>query len=179
MGAAAAWPVEIDLAEHCGTSIASHYLNTLTVTDIASGWTECAAVWSKGQAGVVAALEEVRGRLPFRLLGIDSDNGSEFLNAHLVRYCQAQLTFRRSRPYWKNDQAHVEQKNWSVVRNPSATSAMRVLAAGALYQMASQRLEHENTAHAPLALRRKLDSAVDHFWRLRARTALQAEAAYA
>lgn len=109
--------VEIDLVAHCGTSTAGHYLNTLTVTDVATGWTECAGVWGKGQAAVFAALELVRQRLPFPLLGIDSDNGSEFLNAHLVRYCERErITFTRSRPYWKNDQAHVEQKNWSVVR---------------------------------------------------------------
>jgi hypothetical protein len=77
----------------------------------------CGAVWGKSQRAVFAALETIRARLPFPLLGIDSDNGSEFLNAHLVRYCtQEQLTFTRRRPYWKNDQAHVEQKNWSVVR---------------------------------------------------------------
>jgi hypothetical protein len=109
--------VEIDLVAHCGTSTAGHYLNTLTVTDVASGWTECLGVWGKGQAAVFAALEQARERLPFPLLGIDSDNGSEFLNAHRVRWCaQEQVTFTRSRPYWKNDQAHVEQKNWSVVR---------------------------------------------------------------
>lgn len=109
--------VEIDLVAHCGTTTAGHYLNTLTLTDVATGWTECHGVWGKGQAAVCAALTAIRDRLPFPLLGIDSDNGSEFLNAHLVRYCQQeQLTFTRSRPYWKNDQAHVEQKNWSVVR---------------------------------------------------------------
>lgn len=109
--------VEIDLVAHCGTSTAGHYLNTLTVTDVATTWTECVGVWGKGQAAVFAGLERVRERLPFPLLGIDSDNGSEFLNAHLVRYCeQERITFTRSRPYWKNDQAHVEQKNWSVAR---------------------------------------------------------------
>lgn len=109
--------VEIDLVAHCGMSTAGHYLTTLTVTDVATAWTECIGVWGKGQQPVFAALEAVRRRLPFPLLGIDSDNGSEFLNAHLVRYCtQEQITFTRSRPYWKNDQAHVEQKNWSVVR---------------------------------------------------------------
>jgi hypothetical protein len=109
--------VEIDLVAHCGTSTAGHYLNTLTVTDVATGWTECAAVWGKGQAAVFGALEHVRDCLPMPLLGIASDNGSEFLNAHLVRWCKdEQLTFTRSRPYWKNAQAHVEQKNWSVVR---------------------------------------------------------------
>lgn len=109
--------LEIDLVAHCGTTTAGHYLNTLVATDVATGWTECQAVWGKGQAAVVAALEQIRDRLPFPLLGLDSDNGSEFLNAHLLRWCtDRQLTFTRSRPYWKNDQAHVEQKNWSVVR---------------------------------------------------------------
>jgi hypothetical protein len=109
--------VEIDLVAHCGTTTAGHYLNTLTVTDVATAWTECVGVWGKGQAAVFGALEQARERLPFPLLGIDSDNGSEFLNAHLVRWCaREQLAFTRSRPYWKNDQAHVEQKNWSVVR---------------------------------------------------------------
>lgn len=109
--------VEIDLVAHCGSSAAGHYLNTLNVVDVATGWSECLGVWGKGQAGVFAALQRIRGRLPFPLLGIDSDNGSEFLNDQLLRYCQAEeVTFTRSRPYWKNDQAHVEQKGWSVVR---------------------------------------------------------------
>jgi hypothetical protein len=74
-------------------------------------------VSSKRQDDVFTALEAIRSRLPFVLLGLDSDNGGEFLNGHLVRYCQDhRLTFTRSRPYWKNDQAHVEQKNWSIVR---------------------------------------------------------------
>jgi hypothetical protein len=108
---------EIDLVAHCGPTTEGFYLNTLDVTDVASGWTECVGVWGKSQRSVFTALETVRQRLPMRLLGLDSDNGSEFLNAHLVRYCaQEELTFTRSRPYWKNDQAHVEQKNWSVVR---------------------------------------------------------------
>ena len=109
--------VEIDLVAHCATSTAGHYLNTLNVVDVATGWVELIGVWGKGQAGVFAALEQVRERLPFPLLGIDSDNGSESLNDHLLRYCRAeQISFTRSRPYWKNDQAHVEQKHWSVVR---------------------------------------------------------------
>jgi len=109
--------LEIDLVAHCGTTTAGHYLNTLVATDVATGWTECEAIWGKGQVAGVEALEQIRDRLPFPLLGLDSDNGSEFLNALLLRWCTAQrLTFTRSRPYWKNDQAHVEQKNWSVVR---------------------------------------------------------------
>ncbi|MDP2728111.1 MAG: transposase family protein [Dehalococcoidia bacterium] len=109
--------VEIDLVAHCGISTAGHYLNSLVVTDIATGWTECIGVWGKGQMAVYEALKNVRERLPFPLLGIDSDNGSEFLNDHLVRWCKLEkITFTRSRPYEKNDQAHVEQKNWSIVR---------------------------------------------------------------
>ena len=109
--------LEVDLVAHCGTTTAGHYLNTLVATDVATGWTECAAIWGKGQAAVVEALVALRARLPFPLLGLDSDNGSEFPNAHLLRWCMDErVTFTRSRPYWKNDQAHVEQKNWSVVR---------------------------------------------------------------
>lgn len=109
--------LEIDLVAHCGTTTEGFSLNTLVGTDVATGWTECVGVWGKGQRAVFAGVQTSRQRLPMRLLGLDSDNGSEFLNAHLVQFCtQEQITFTRSRPYWKNDQAHVEQKNWSVVR---------------------------------------------------------------
>jgi len=110
--------VEIDLVAHCGETTEGVYLNTLTATDIATGWTECLALPNKTQAAVSQAIVELRQRLPFALLGLDSDNGSEFINDTLYRYCLAeQITFTRSRPYRKNDQAHVEQKNWSVVRH--------------------------------------------------------------
>jgi hypothetical protein len=109
--------VEVDLVAHCGESTQGQYLCTLTVTDIATGWTECLALAHHTQQAVSAAIVTLRRRLPFPLLGIDSDNGSEFINDSLYRYCLAeQITFTRSRPYKKNDQAHVEQKNWSVVR---------------------------------------------------------------
>jgi hypothetical protein len=109
--------LEIDLVAHCGESTAGTYLCTLNCVDVATGWTECVAVANKGQAAVFVALQLVRARLPFPLLGIDSDNGSEFINDHLIRYCQGErITFTRCRPYRKNDQAHVEQKNGSVVR---------------------------------------------------------------
>jgi hypothetical protein len=109
--------LEIDLVAHCGESTAGTYLCTLNCVDVATGWTECVAVANKGQAAVFAALQLVRARLPFPLLGIDSDNGSEFINDHLIRYCgRERITFTRCRPYRKNDQAHVEQKNGSVVR---------------------------------------------------------------
>lgn len=108
---------EIDLVAHCGTSAAGSYVHTLDVTDIATGWTECIAVSTRDQECVRAALEEAWERLLFPLKGIDSDNGAEFINGHLLRYCtQERLTFTHCRPYHKDDQAHVEQKNWSVVR---------------------------------------------------------------
>lgn len=110
--------VEIDLVAHCGSSVEGIYLNTLTATDLATGWTECLALPNKTQAAVSAAIERLRRDLPFPLLGLDSDNGSEFINETLYRYCLSEkITFTRSRPYQKNDQAHVEQKNWSVVRH--------------------------------------------------------------
>ena len=108
---------EVDLVAHCGESTHGEYLHSLTLTDVMTGWTECAALHNRGQRVVQAAIVRVRARLPFPLLGIDSDNGTEFINAHLLRYCQEEhLTFTRSRPYKKNDQAYVEQKNWSIVR---------------------------------------------------------------
>lgn len=110
--------MEVDLVAHCGLTTEGTYLNTLTATDIATGWTEILAVANKTQAAVSAAIEQLRCQMPFPLLGIDSDNGGEFINGTLLRYCQEhRITFTRSRPYKKNDQAHVEQKNWSVVRN--------------------------------------------------------------
>ena len=109
--------VEIDLVAHCGATAAGEYINTLDVTDIYSGWTETAAVLNKARKHVFEALMAVKRRLPFPLLGIDSDNGSEFINGHLFRYCkQENICFTRSRPDKKNDGCHVEQKNWSVVR---------------------------------------------------------------
>lgn len=109
--------VEMDLVAHCGETTAGQYLNTLSVVDISTGWTECLAVYQKSQQAVFEAILQLRQRLPFPLLGVDSDNGGEFINDMLYRYCLTeQITFTRSRPYRKNDQAHVEQKNWSVVR---------------------------------------------------------------
>ena len=110
--------LEIDLVAHCGQTTEGPYLNTLTATDLATGWTECLALPNKTQLAVSQAICDLRKSLPFPLLGLDSDNGSEFINDTLYRYCLSeQITFTRSRPYQKNDQAHVEQKNWSVVRH--------------------------------------------------------------
>ncbi len=109
--------VEVDLVAHCGQSTQGEYLHSLTLTDIATTWTECLALRNRSQQTVKAAIVQARCRLPFALLGLDSDNGSEFINAHLLTYCQQEhITLTRCRPYKKNDQAHVEQKNWSIVR---------------------------------------------------------------
>ncbi len=110
--------MEIDLVAHCGNTTQGQYLNTLTCTDISTGWTDVTALPRRSQEAVSRAIHLMRQRLPFPLLGIDSDNGSEFINDLLYRYClDEKITFTRSRPYKKNDQAHVEQKNWSVVRH--------------------------------------------------------------
>jgi len=109
--------LEIDLVAHCGDNTHGDYVSTLDATDIKSGWTECRAVINKAQVHTFDAMMNIRERLPFYLLGIDSDNGSEFINAHFFRYCQQEdLVFTRTRPYNSNDNCHVEQKNWSVVR---------------------------------------------------------------
>jgi len=106
------------LVAHCGETTAGNYLNTLTATDLATGWTECLALPNKTQTATFLAIKKLQERLPFPLLGLDSDNGSEFINDMLYRFClDQQITFTRCRPYRKNDQAHVEQKNWSVVRH--------------------------------------------------------------
>lgn len=109
--------LEADLVAHCGESTDGFFLNTLTSVDVATGWCECVPVWGKGQQRVRSAVHRIRQRLPFPLLGLDSDNGSEFINQHLFSYCQDEkITFTRSRPYKKNDSCHVEQKNSTVVR---------------------------------------------------------------
>lgn len=128
---------EVDLVAHGGESGEGEFLHSLNLTDIHTTWVETRAVLGRGQAGVQEALAEMRRVLPFALRGIDSDNGSEFINAHLYRYCQAeQIQFTRGRPYKKDDNAHVEQKNWTHVRklmgyvrydSPAALGAMNAL----------------------------------------------------
>lgn len=109
--------VAVDLVTHEGSIAGGEYACTLDVTDVATGWTETRAVRNKSQEQVFAALRGIRSNLPFPLLGIHSDNGSEFMNNHLIRYChQEHITLTRSRPYRKNDNCFVEQKNWSIVR---------------------------------------------------------------
>ena len=109
--------VELDLVAHCGDSTEGFFLWSLVAIDIVTGWTVCIPVWGKGQSRVGSATDRLRRQLPFPLLGIDTDNGGEFINQTLWNYCgQHSIQFTRSRPYKKNDQAHVEQRNWTAVR---------------------------------------------------------------
>ncbi len=109
--------LQMDLVSHCGESTEGFYLTTLVGVDVATGWTECQGVWGKGKQRVRAAVHGVRKRLPFPLLEAHTDNGGEFLNDLLYPYCQQEgIRFTRGRPYKKNDQAYVEQKNWTLVR---------------------------------------------------------------
>lgn len=110
--------VEIDLVGHEGGNSFGEFCFTLTVTDVATGWTVNRSVRNKAAIHVVEAIKHVTARFPFPVLGIDSDNGSEFINAHLYDYCIAEkITFTRGRPGNSNDGSHVEQKNWTHVRS--------------------------------------------------------------
>jgi hypothetical protein len=109
--------VEIDLVAHCGETVAGQYLNTLTATDIATGWTECLVLRERNQPAVKEMMRRLQQRLPFPLLGVDSDNDGVFINHILKGHLEENhITFTRSRPWKKNDQAWVEQKNGAVVR---------------------------------------------------------------
>ena len=132
--------LEIDLVSHSGASASGEFLHTLDCVDIHTAWVERQAVLGKGQHGILQALTLIEGRLPFALRGLDSDNGSEFINAHLVAFCQRPgshaIQFTRSRPYKKDDNAHIEQKNWTHVRKlvgwerydtPAARAALTLL----------------------------------------------------
>lgn len=108
---------EIDLVVHCGPCASGEFGHSLNLTDIHTGWVETRVVMGRGESGVVQALEAIRRHLPYPLRAIDSDNGTEFINGHLMRYCQQhRITFTRGRPYKKDDNAHIEQKNWTHVR---------------------------------------------------------------
>jgi len=108
---------EADTVAHCGDSVEGFFLYTLSTVDVATGWIECMGTWGKGQHRIRQGIHRIRQRLPFPMLGLDSDNGSEFINQPLLSYCQeGKITFTRSRSYKKNDSCHIEQKNWTVVR---------------------------------------------------------------
>ena len=112
--------MEADTVAHCGNSLAGNFIWSLTLTDIHTGWTECRATWNNGANGVIKQIKNIEASLVFPMKGFDCDNGSEFLNHHLLRYFtdhKPRVKFTRSRPYKKNDNAHVEQKNWTHVRH--------------------------------------------------------------
>ena len=109
--------LEADTVAHCGESLSGMFAYTIDFVDIATGWTEQRAIWGKGEAGVLEQVHDVEQALPFPLLGFDCDNGSEFLNHHLLRhFTDKKVAFTRSRAYHKDDNAHIEQKNWTHVR---------------------------------------------------------------
>jgi len=111
--------LEADTVAHCGDSMAGMYVNTIDFVDIATGWTEQRAVWGKGETGVLEQIQHVEKTLPFPILGFDCDNGGEFLNYHLQRHFAERkqpVQFTRSRAYHKDDNAHIEQKNWTHIR---------------------------------------------------------------
>jgi len=108
---------EVDLVSHSGNSASGEFAHTLNITDIHTTWTESRALRGRGEEAVTRALNEIKGVLPFPLRGVDSDNGSEFINWHLKRWCeQRKIQLTRGRPYKKDDNAHIEQKNWTHVR---------------------------------------------------------------
>jgi hypothetical protein len=111
--------LEVDIVAHCGTSLAGDFIWSLTYTCLGSTWTEGRAVWNKGYQGFLAQTQDVEARLPFALRGLDSDNGGEFINHHRVKHlheCPQPVAFTRSRPYRQDDNAHIEQKNYTQVR---------------------------------------------------------------
>jgi hypothetical protein len=148
--------LEIDLVAHCGPSGAGEFLLTLSAVDVATGWSACVAVRNKGQDAICRAVEQLRQDLPVPLRGLDSDNGSEFLNHALLRYCAERgITFTRSRPYRKNDTCHVEQKNWSVVRRLVGYARFEWQALTALQRVYSLAADYVNFLQPVLKLAEK------------------------
>lgn len=155
----AGW-LEVDTVALCGGSTAGEYVWMLDAVDYATTWVEVRGIWGRGQVGTLAALQDLEADLPFALLGLDSDNGGEFLNYHVLHWLQKRprpVFMTRSRPFKKDDNAHVEQKNWTHVRqnfgyerhdNPEVVEPINALAKGAYGQLL-------NYFHASLKLERK------------------------
>jgi hypothetical protein len=155
----AGW-LEVDTVALCGGSVAGEFVWRVDGVDYATTWVEVRAMWGRGQVGTLAALQDIEASLPFSLLGLDSDNGGEFLNHHVLHWLQKRprpVFMTRSRPYKKDDNAHVEQKNWTHVRqcfgyerhdNPELVEPMNGLVKGAYGQLL-------NYFHASLKLERK------------------------
>jgi len=155
----AGW-LEVDTVALCGGSVAGEFVWMVDGVDYATTWVEVRAMWGRGQASTLAALQDIEASLPFSLLGLDSDNGGEFLNHHVLHWLQKRprpVFMTRSRPFKKDDNAHVEQKNWTHVRqcfgyerhdNPELVEPMNALVKGAYGQLL-------NYFHASLKLERK------------------------
>jgi hypothetical protein len=152
--------LEVDTVALCGGSVAGEFVWMVDGVDYATAWVEVRAMWGRGQAGTLAALQDLEMSLPFALLGLDSDNGGEFLNHHVLRWLQQRqrpVFMTRSRPYKKDDNAHVEQKNWTHIRqwfgyerhdNPEVVELINELVKGPYGQLL-------NYFHASLKLERK------------------------
>ncbi len=152
--------LEVDTVALCGGSVAGEFVWMVDGVDYATAWVEVCAMWGRGQVGTLAALQDVEERLPFALLGLDSDNGGEFLNHHVMNWLQRRVRpvfMTRSRPYKKDDNAHVEQKNWTHIRqwfgyerhdNPEVVEPMNELVRGPYGQLL-------NYFHASLKLKSK------------------------
>jgi hypothetical protein len=178
--------LEIDLVSHSGASGAGEFLPTVDAVDIHTGWVERQAVMGKGQQGIVQALTTIAQQLPFAVHGLDSDNGSEFINGHLVACCARRaIQFTRSRPYKKDDNAHVEQKNWTHVRKlvgwdrydtPAAQQALNALYADLrLFQNLFQpSLKLQRKERRGSRLLRRYDPPQTPFARVRASAAVDA-----
>jgi len=180
--------LEIDLVAHCGQSGAGEFLFTLSTVDVSTGWSACVGVRNKSEYATFEALCQLRQELPFPLLGLDSDNGSEFINRSLLRYCeQERITFTRARPYRKNDNCHVEQKNWSVVRRLVGYARFELAALPALNRVHTLARDYVNFFQPVLKLvdkqrdgpriTKRYDRAKTPYQRLVASGALSAEAA--
>ena len=108
---------ETDTVAHCGDNVAGEFIYSLDVIDLYSGWSEQAAIWGKGEMATKHEMDKIRKRLPFKMLGLNPDNGSEFINWQLYRYCKKnEISLTRTRSYHKNDNPHIEQKNWTAIR---------------------------------------------------------------
>lgn len=184
--------MEADTVAHCGTSLRGDFVWSLTLTDIASGWTENRATWNKGAVGVMAQIRQIESQLPFEIKGFDCDNGSEFLNYHLLRYFRERpneksVQFTRSRPYKKNDNAHVEQKNWTHVRQlfgyhrfdkPKLVALMNDLYANELSLLANYFypcIKLTEKIRIKSTIKKKYDKPLTPYQRLMASTCLTAE----
>ena len=169
--------LEMDLVAHCGWNAVGPFLYTLSMVDVATGWVACAGLRDRRQETVFSGLQRLQADLPFPILGLDSDNGGEFINRLLIGYCAEQgITFTRGRPYAKNDSCHIEQKNWAVVRRLVGYDRLELPALAALGRIHDLARDYVNFLHPVRKLvsktregariRRRYDAARTPFHRL-------------